>query len=236
MPTTNSATLSLALLVAQYFNALCTTSPHQPRSTPYATDTISYLVTTPSTLATHASTLATLYQALVTLFSTASPADRALIARICPYPQHFDAKRVSWNSRTVGFLALLALGAAIRLSAYGGLGRNFTFQLATPDRLITSGVYRYLQHPSYTGLVLVSLAYAGLVAGRLDTPVACWIPPVLLEVLREWQVPLGVLGTTVGLAVLGVRICDEERMLREKFGAEWERWHRRTARLIPFVF
>ncbi|KAL2802840.1 hypothetical protein BJX63DRAFT_97357 [Aspergillus granulosus] len=235
MPTTSSATLSLALLAAQYLNALCTTSPHNP-STPYATDRIRYLVTTPSIFGTHASTVTALYQALVTLFSTSSPSDRALIARICLYPSHLDPKRVSWNSRTVGFLTLLALGAAIRLSAYGGLGRNFTFQLATPDRLITSGVYRYLQHPSYTGLVLVGVAHAGLVLGRLDTPVACWIPPVVLGILREWQVPFGVLGAAIGFAVLRVRIRDEERMLREKFGAEWEDWHRRTARLVPFIF
>ncbi|KAL3446908.1 hypothetical protein BJX65DRAFT_308534 [Aspergillus insuetus] len=235
MPTTSSTTLSLALLAAQYLNALCTTSPHTP-STPYAADRIRYLVTTPSTLGTHASTLASLYTALITLLSTSSPRDRALTDILCPYQAHLNPTRVSWNSRTVGFLSLLALGAGIRLSAYGGLGRNFTFQLATPDRLVTDGVYRFLQHPSYTGLVLVSFGYAGLIVGRVDTPIACWIPPLLLELLRDWQVILGVLGTSVGLAVLGVRIRDEERMMRERFGSEWEAWHRRTARLIPFVF
>jgi protein-S-isoprenylcysteine O-methyltransferase Ste14 len=30
------------------------------------------------------------------------------------------------------------------------LGQNFTFRLAKPKTFITSGMYRYVQHPSYT--------------------------------------------------------------------------------------
>ncbi|KAL4921374.1 hypothetical protein BDW62DRAFT_174523 [Aspergillus aurantiobrunneus] len=235
MPSASSSTLSLTLLVAGHLYNRCTTTPNTT-SSPYANDRIRFLTTIPSTLSNNISNLTTIYQALVTLFSTASPSDREFIAKLCPYPSHLNPERVSWNPRTVGYLALLAVGALIRLSAYGGLGRNFTFQLAAPDRLITSGVYRYLQHPSYTGVVLVLAGHAGLVMDRLDTPIACLIPGPLLQVLREWQVVLGGLGALFLFAAIVVRIRDEERMLREKFGNEWEEWHAKTARLIPGVF
>ncbi|KAL2870604.1 methyltransferase family protein [Aspergillus lucknowensis] len=235
MPTASSSTLSLALLVAGYLNALCTTSPNQT-STLYANDRIRFLTNTPAVLGTHISNLTVLYQAIVTLFHTSSASDREILNRICLYPDHLDSNRVTWSPHTVGYLALLGVGAYIRLSAYGGLGRNFTFQLATPDRLVTTGVYKYLQHPSYTGILLVILGHAALVCGRLDTPVACWVPPLLLEKMRKWHVPFGALVALAISSTLGVRIRDEERMLREKFSKEWEAWHAKTSRLIPGVF
>lgn len=235
MPSASSSSLSLAFLVAGYLNARCTTAPNQA-SVPHGTDRVRFLTTIPSVLSTHISNLVVLYHALVTLFWTSSSSDHEIIDRLCPYPDHLNAQRVTWNPRTVGYLSLLAVGAFIRLSAYGGLGRNFTFQLAKPDRLVTSGVYRYLQHPSYTGLVLVLPSFAGLVVNRLDTPIACLIPGPLLALLRDWEIVLGAITGAVLVVTLAVRIRDEERMLREKFGREWEEWHARTARIIPGLF
>lgn len=39
----------------------------------------------------------------------------------------------------------------------------------------------------------------------------------------------------VGVMLIRVRVRDEERMLQEKFGREWERWNARTARYIPGI-
>jgi protein-S-isoprenylcysteine O-methyltransferase Ste14 len=55
------------------------------------------------------------------------------------------------------------------------------------------------------------------------------------------QVPFisEVLGMLVVAAMafgLGMRIHDEEEMMRGEFGDEWEKWHKKTARLIPGVF
>lgn len=235
MPSASTSTLSLAFLVAGYLNARCTTAPNQT-SAPHGTDRVRFLTTIPSILSTHISNLVVLYHALVTLFWSSSPSDHEIINRVCPYPDHLNAQRVTWNPRTVGYLSVLAVGALIRLSAYGGLGRNFTFQLAKPDRLITSGVYKYLQHPSYTGIVLVLPSFAGLVVNRLDTPIACLIPGPLLTLLRDWEIVLVAIAGVMLVLTLTVRVRDEERMLREKFGREWEEWHARTARVIPGVF
>ncbi|KAL4925983.1 methyltransferase family protein [Aspergillus undulatus] len=241
MPSLSSSTLSLVLLVAGYLQARCMTSPNPARSSNlplHNTDRIRFLTTTTMDLLTHASNAATIYQVLITLFSPSPPSelDRYITQTLLPYPENLNPGTVHWSLSTIANLILVAVGAAVRLSAYGNLGQNFTFHLAHPDRLITDGVYGYLQHPSYTGLVLVNIGYAGLVIGRLDTPAVCLVPGALLGVLRECEWLLLGLGVLVLFVVMGVRIRDEERMLRGRFGGEWERWHRRTARLVPGVF
>ncbi|KAL4754417.1 hypothetical protein BDW72DRAFT_190278 [Aspergillus terricola var. indicus] len=236
MPSFSSSTLSIAVLVAGYLNHRCLTPPNET-ATHHITDRIRFLTTTPPLLFTHITNTAVLYQALVTLFSTASPSDHGTLVYICPYPSHLDpsGSTVSWNPRTVGYLTLVAIGAFIRLGAYGGLGRNFTYQLAEPDRLITSGIYKYLQHPSYTGIVLLLAGYGGLVINRFDTPIACLLPESLLGLSKKWEPILFLLAATVLFLSLIVRIRDEERMLREKFGREWEVWHKKTARIVPWI-
>lgn len=129
---------------------------------------------------------------------------------------------------------MIYLGAAVRLSAYGGLGKNFTFQLAPPDRLVTSGIYHFIQHPSYTGQFFVTIGLNLLVL-RWDSSPACFIPESLLDALTGWGriVVFGaVVFTTVALLA---RVRDEEGMLKQKFGQEWVRWHSSTARFIPYV-
>lgn len=36
---------------------------------------------------------------------------------------------------------IMLLSFPIRLAAYSGLGKMFTFQLSSPDRLVTTGIY-----------------------------------------------------------------------------------------------
>lgn len=66
----------------------------------------------------------------------------------------------------------------------------------------------------------------------------CWLP--------GWVIESETVGTGIKVAVaaglvggfwgLGLRIRDEERMLRARFGTEWEEWHARTKRFVPGVF
>ncbi|KAI1147921.1 hypothetical protein F4825DRAFT_435798 [Nemania diffusa] len=145
-----------------------------------------------------------------------------------------SARLITWSPATAVPLALvLCVGIPLRLGPYATLGKNFTFALAEPDRLTTSGIYRYVQHPSYTGLVTLILCNVSLV-GRSDGALSCWCPPRLFPYLRiaEWVLaPVGVLAL---LFVVWTRVRQEERMLRAKFGTEWEEWHARTPRFIPW--
>ncbi|OCT46367.1 putative prenyl cysteine carboxyl methyltransferase [Cladophialophora carrionii] len=149
----------------------------------------------------------------------------------------FNTKLLSWSSPTVIPLAMiLMLGIPLRLVPYATLGRNFTFFLSAPDRLITTGVYAYVQHPSYVGLVTLVLGNVMLL-GRTDGVMSCWIPPGrhdMLSRLAKWV--FGPAGLSILLFAVWTRVVEEEIMLEREFGREWKSWHDRTARFIPGVF
>jgi hypothetical protein len=45
-----------------------------------------------------------------------------------------------------------------------------------------------------------------------------------------------VVGVAVSsLAMMRLRVQDEEGMLKKRFGKEWEEWHAKTARFIPYL-
>ncbi len=76
------------------------------------------------------------------------------------------------------FAALGALGgSSLRLWAMHTLGRFFTFEVTIRKKheLVTTGPYRWLIHPSYTGLILSIPGLLFLFGG----------PPGLL--FRQWQ-------------------------------------------------
>jgi protein-S-isoprenylcysteine O-methyltransferase Ste14 len=113
-------------------------------------------------------------------------------------------------------LAILIAGLVIRTVAIFTLGKAFSANVAlrSGQELQRSGLYKFVRHPSYTGLELILLAFA------LHTRTwACFavflIPPTL---------------------ALLYRIHVEERALRLTFGAEYENYSRSTKRLIPGVY
>ncbi|KAI1161489.1 hypothetical protein F5B18DRAFT_628278 [Nemania serpens] len=143
---------------------------------------------------------------------------------------------VTWSPASAVPLALiLCAGIPLRLSSYATLGKNFTFALAEPNRLTTTGIYRYVQHPSYTGLVALIICNVGFV-GRIDGALSCWLPPRLFPYFRTMGWVLAPAGVLALMFVVWTRVREEERMLRAKFGIEWERWHARTPRFIPWFY
>jgi protein-S-isoprenylcysteine O-methyltransferase Ste14 len=77
-----------------------------------------------------------------------------------------------------------------------------------------TGLYRWMRHPSYTGLILIFLA-AGLHTHN-------WISFLIITI-----------PTT---AALLYRIHVEEIALREHFGEEYIAYSRETRRLIPGIY
>jgi len=113
-------------------------------------------------------------------------------------------------------LGILAAGLVIRIVAIFTLGKAFSANVAqlSGQKLQRTGLYRFVRHPSYTGLELILLAYA------LHTRTwACFavflIPPTL---------------------ALLYRIRVEETALRLIFGPEYEDYSRSTMRLIPGIY
>ncbi|KAM3547281.1 hypothetical protein ARSEF4850_010117, partial [Beauveria asiatica] len=78
----------------------------------------------------------------------------ATAARICPVgtAARLNPELFAWSPTTVASFLAILVAAPLRLGALHGLGRNFTFGLAKPSGLVTDGIYKYIQHPSYTGI------------------------------------------------------------------------------------
>ena len=101
---------------------------------------------------------------------------------------------------------LVSLGWGQRLWAKLTLASLFTYRIAPPDRLITSGPYAVWVHPSYSGAILH-------VTGLLM---------LLLVTFQRRRLALGCL-VSLALAIIAVRVREEEAMLQEHFGeAAWQ--------------
>ena len=118
----------------------------------------------------------------------------------------------SWAQWSLG-LAIGLAGFAVRAVAKRTLGRFFTVrvQLQEGHEVVDSGIYGWIRHPLYLGLVLEWTA-----------------PPLLLGS------PAGLLFTTLPILV-GVlqRIPREEALLVEGLGEAYRAYMARTKRLIP---
>ncbi|KAI1817473.1 hypothetical protein GGS20DRAFT_532296 [Poronia punctata] len=151
-------------------------------------------------------------------------------------PGCLDSAFFTWSKTTAVPLALvLGIGTPLRLISYGTLGKNFTFALSEPDRLNTTGLYRYIQHPSYTGALALGVGAVSL-WGRFGSSPSCFFPWWLFSRLQPYEKGIISLLLAGALSVIWHRVKDEEALLHAKFGSEWESWHSRTARFIPFLF
>jgi protein-S-isoprenylcysteine O-methyltransferase Ste14 len=115
----------------------------------------------------------------------------------------------------VGAVAF-ALALWIFWSAHRELGRNFSPTLVVREQhsLVTGGIYGYMRHPMYTAFWLWVIAQALL--------------------LQNWAVAIcGVVGWGI---LFFDRIGQEEAMMRETFGEQYDAFARRTKRLVPWIY
>ena len=111
---------------------------------------------------------------------------------------------------------LMVVGLGIRWRAIVSLGKSFSSNVAIQEKqkLTSTGLFRFVRHPSYLGLLLVFLA----VALHSDN----WI-----------GFAVALVPTT---AALLYRIHVEEAALIEAFGQEYAAYCRHTKRLIPGLY
>ena len=113
-------------------------------------------------------------------------------------------------------LAVMVAGLAIRVVAIVTLGRAFSVNVAirSEQKVQRGGLYRFVRHPSYLGMVLALLA-VGIFS-------------------RNWAVLVWML--LLPTAALIYRIHVEEAALHHAFGEDYAAYSRTTKRLIPGVF
>jgi protein-S-isoprenylcysteine O-methyltransferase Ste14 len=112
-------------------------------------------------------------------------------------------------------LALLAAGASLRILPMLQLGSRFASVVALQEghRLRTDGLYAYARHPSYVGILLMDLGFAGVFRSSIG---------LLLMPLVFWMFKR--------------RMDVEEAFLIEEFGEEYRGYMKRSARLLPGVY
>jgi protein-S-isoprenylcysteine O-methyltransferase Ste14 len=120
--------------------------------------------------------------------------------------------RIPGPYRAAG-LIVMWLGLAIRVWAVAALGRAFrtTVEVDPGQGIVSSGPYRRVRHPSYTGLLLI-VAGLGLAVGNWLALAGCVALP---------------------LAALLRRIQVEEAELTRVLGEPYRVYRTRTKRLIP---
>jgi protein-S-isoprenylcysteine O-methyltransferase Ste14 len=153
---------------------------------------------------------------------------------LCPYPDHVNLTYFTWTIYVKICLFLIYAAGFLRLQAFRALGSNFTFELAKPDKLVTTGIYAHVQHPSYPPFLILNIVNIALFT-NLDGAAGCIFPWELINAWRgmRWWL-LAAFGLIVCVGLWG-RVKDEEDMLRETFGDRWEQWHKKTARFIPGI-
>jgi len=159
-----------------------------------------------------------------------------ILRTLLSYVNMQSASRININATFMLGWILTTIGTAIRVASYRELGRFFTFDLSIrkEHKLVTSGPYSYVRHPSYTGLIL---AFAGIAicllregswaraSGALDTSLGHYIERLLFGFVLF--VPVNV----------GRRTYREDGMMKAEFRGQWEEWAKNVPyKLFPGVF
>ncbi len=109
-------------------------------------------------------------------------------------------------------LCIAGLGFAVWARRH--LGRNWGMPMSLKEghELITTGPYRYLRHPIYTG-ILLAMVGSSIAGGRV------------------WLVVFVIVG-----AFLVYSARTEERLMMQAFPHEYPEYKKKTKALIPFVW
>ncbi|KAE9970851.1 hypothetical protein BLS_004732 [Venturia inaequalis] len=235
MTTINNPTLVLANLFAAYLSAKSMSPPNPPPANHEKSDSLFRVPRfAPSP---NSGAMQFLFLALSQTYLVARGVTPSSPASLTFFPNlgNVNEKFLTWNRYSATCLGLIGISGIIRLAAYKSLGRNFTFELAKPSQLKTDGIYRYVQHPSYLPLFIIMSTNAAYLWAP-DGVLGAWLGRAVVEALVPWKRVAWVVWSVLWFFILVVRVRDEEEMLREAFGREWEEWHAKTARFLPWVF
>ena len=225
-------TLALAacLLFAGYLSYRSWTPPSPPPARPYHQDVAGKWLK-PSVINARRGIIIALwlYHTALTLTYPEPP------TLLCPFPQNLSVSVFSWSRYVMVCLSVIFVAASIRFLAFAQLGTNFTFRLAVPTKLVRTGMYAYVRHPSYTSHFILLLANAALMS-RPSGISGCWMPSAIVAWSEAFFPLLFILLACVLAFGLSLRVRDEEEMLKNEFGEEWEAYHMETKRFVPGLF
>lgn len=123
-----------------------------------------------------------------------------------------------WDNYFISYIGFILYftGALLILVSRVQIGRFGTAELITEEdhQLITQGVYKHIRNPMYSGGLIATIGFC-LVFRSIITLIIMFIYTFL---------------------IYRMRIIEEERILLEKFGKEFEKYKSKTKRLFPFIY
>jgi protein-S-isoprenylcysteine O-methyltransferase Ste14 len=130
-----------------------------------------------------------------------------------PFLDIFDAGFPIWL-RFVG-IGLLVASMYLFYVVHRTLGKNWSpvLDMHEDHELICEGVYKHIRHPMYTQIWM-------------------WVFGTLIT-CSNWL--LGSVSIVAWAVLYFLRVPDEERMMEEQFGEEYQDYKKRTGRLLPRV-
>jgi protein-S-isoprenylcysteine O-methyltransferase len=110
---------------------------------------------------------------------------------------------------------LMLLGIGVRQWAIAVLGRFFSLNVRVVEdhQVVDKGPYRWVRHPSYTGVLITFIGLS-----------------LAVQSLGALLVLLGVF-----IVSFGYRIRVEEKTLRSELGDDYASYMKRTKRIIPYL-
>lgn len=130
---------------------------------------------------------------------------------------------------------LVTLGGLLRRWCYRVMDDMFTFESTIKEdhRLVTSGPYQYVRHPSYTAAFMIwfGVPLALMTRGSWISEGHIMATPGRYFIIAWFAI--------VGLTMIGIlkRMPTEDKNLQNKFGAEWERYRRAVPHaLVPYIY
>ncbi len=138
------------------------------------------------------------------------------ITLISPYSDHHRICTFNESSimRIIGLILSFVGFALMNWSVYT-LDKQFSIDVTIQEnhKLITTGLYKYIRHPRYLGIMLFLTG----------------IPVVFLS----W---ISLIMDIFLIVILLWRIRDEEILMYREFKGEWEDYKKRTSSLIPYIY
>ncbi|MFX0023348.1 MAG: methyltransferase family protein [Candidatus Hermodarchaeota archaeon] len=125
---------------------------------------------------------------------------------------------IIWNNYSlfIAGIIVLLLGGILLIYSRILLGKFASSKIIVEQNhtLMTNGIYKYIRHPIYLGMLLVFFGY-GLSFKSCITPFTFLI---------------------LFFIIFNNRMNLEEKLLKEKFGRDYELYLERSKRLIPYIY
>jgi len=127
-----------------------------------------------------------------------------------------NERSLKWDTQTIVGLCLMAAGTIFRVWCIRTLGKFFTATVKTQEkqRVITSGAYKLVRHPSYSGAFIAAVGSS----------------------IFMHAVFAAIFTFIVLLVAYYIRIKAEEETLVGEFGKDYEDYRKRTKKLVPWVY